>query len=126
MRLLMARSSLRKSRTAASASASDQKPHGHEQGGRIAGLLKLEGGFVAVDRQQLGCFAGAAAGQHENLVEGAEGIDGSEYDGDGQNRAQHRQGKVGEHAPGAGAVDARRLERLGQAAIATRRAESGT
>ena len=57
-------------------------------------------------------FARAAAGEHEDLVEGAERVDRPEHDRDREHRPQHRQGVVDEDAPRSRAVDARRLERL--------------
>ncbi len=90
-----------------------QKSHGHEQGSGVAGLLKLECGLIAVDRQQPGRLARPAAGQHEHLIEGAEGVDGPEHDGDGEHRPDHRQGQVPEQAPGPRAVDPGRLEGFG-------------
>ena len=89
-----------------------QQAHRREERRGVAGLLELEGGVVAVDREQLGRLARPAMRQHEHLVEGAERLDGSQHDRHGKHRAQHRQRVVDEDAPGAGAVDARRLERL--------------
>src|SRR6185437_11211949 len=90
----------------------DEKANGDEQGGRIAGLLKLEGDLVSIKRNEFRRRSRTALGQDENLVERPESIDCPQHNGDGENRSHHRQGEINKSPPRASAVNLCGFERL--------------